>query len=189
MVNIFQGVFFGFLALLIAVVEIESEGRYGWAQKAPTWYRKTKWFQPGKPMTGYHVALIPTFFLLFHIPFAFGMEWTLKTEAAALSVYAVWILIEDYLWFVLNPYYGIAGMKKAWWHDFRFIPEGMWIMVVLSVGTGIFSGWEIYRGRLIGLIIVILLAIIVGRPLFVRYYNKMREPGKDDRDKYPIIKD
>lgn len=69
---LFSGIFFGFLALLIAVAEIEMEGKYGWAQKLPTWYKKQpKFWLKGKPMTGYHVVMFPIFFLLFHIPYFF----------------------------------------------------------------------------------------------------------------------
>ncbi len=33
--------FWSLFAVIVACIEIESEGRYGWAQKMPTWYRTT----------------------------------------------------------------------------------------------------------------------------------------------------
>ena len=54
-------VFLFVYALLFALVEIEIEGPYGWAERLPTWFRVTTpaarfygLFMRGKPLTGYH---------------------------------------------------------------------------------------------------------------------------------------
>lgn len=187
MLNLFSGIFFGILALLIAIAEIEAEGKYGWGQKFPTWYKKSKFWLKGKPMTGYHIVMFPTFFLLFHIPFFLGMEWSWKTEATSLSLWAMWILLEDILWITLNPHYGLKNFKEVWWHNCKMyfgVPEDFWTMILISVGTGIFSDWEAYTLRMTGFAFILIVAIF-GRKYFVKYYDAMRK--RDDRDKYPII--
>lgn len=128
--------FFGFVALIafiMALLEIQIEGAYGWASQLPTWrvnlhipavgmwqgYR-------GKPLTGYHLYLWLFTFLLPHITFLF-VKWDLKKELKLISFYVFFTTLEGLLWFFLNPAwgwqkfkFGIPWYKEAWFLGFPF---------------------------------------------------------------------
>lgn len=60
------------LAFLFANVEIQIEGRGGWAANLPTWRIEHHWlldlFLGGRAMTGYHAWVFSFVFLVFHFP-------------------------------------------------------------------------------------------------------------------------
>jgi hypothetical protein len=75
-------------ALLFALVEIEIEGKDGWAMNLPTWYRREPFYArvfalllSGKPLTGYHAVMFFIPFVSFHIGLAFGQPWSWGLEA------------------------------------------------------------------------------------------------------------
>jgi len=114
-------------AVLLALLEIQIEGKNGWAEKLPTWRFNLKFLDilPGfqKPITGYHIYFFFFVFFLIHIPFLF-MRWDLHTELIILSAYILTTRWEDFLWFVFNPNYGIKKFKKEYisWHPDWFGP-------------------------------------------------------------------
>ena len=129
--------FFWFLvAISIAIFEIELEGKYGWAEKSATWSRKFmppkafRLFAGARVLTGYHIFLNIFLFLFMHSPFFFGMEFTIIAELKLLAIYLVWTMFWDFLWFILNPYYGWSKFapKAVWWFG-----EEPWIMNKLPV--------------------------------------------------------
>ena len=110
------------LALLFANAEIQIEGRAGWAANLPTWRIEEHWlldiFWGGRPMTGYHLWVFSFIGFVFHFPLFFAAQWSLPLEARiAACVMFFWIL-EDYLWFVINPAYGWRRFKREYvpWH-------------------------------------------------------------------------
>jgi hypothetical protein len=117
-------VFWSFFATIVACVEIEAEGKYGWAEKMPTWYRVQGFlprlfgfFMNGKPLTGYHAFMFFVPLLIFHVPFVSGIPWTGPAELQALAMYFAWSVLWDYHWFVLNPHYaGRFSKDRVWWH-------------------------------------------------------------------------
>ena len=120
----FYVVYFGlaFLtAVLFALLEIQIEGKNGWAGKLPTWRRKNRfirWILGNKEFTGYHFYLWLFIFSLLHITLIF-LEWSLKKELILISFYILLLRLEDFFWFVLNPDYGIKKFKKEFipWHS------------------------------------------------------------------------
>jgi hypothetical protein len=109
---------FGY-ALLFAAVEIEIEGPHGWAERLPTWFRVTPLYarvygfaMRSKPLTGYHLVMFFLPLWSFHIGFVGGVPWTWAAEATTLSAYGVWLVIWDFLWFVLNPRFGWKRFQK-----------------------------------------------------------------------------
>jgi hypothetical protein len=71
-------VFIGFVALvswLFALLEIQIEGRHGWAQNLPTWRIDNKWTRAvyKKPFTGYHLYAQGFIFLMAHSPFGLNL--------------------------------------------------------------------------------------------------------------------
>ncbi len=118
------------LALLLALIEIEIEGKNGWAAKTETFrkdltkirfIKKITWSQE---LTGYHLFLNIFLIMFFHIPYFFGFSLTLANEFLILGYYLLFGVTWDFLWFVLNPYYGIAKFKKD---EIPWFSQNKWI--------------------------------------------------------------
>ena len=119
-----HALFFATLALaafLFAKVEVHIEGPNGWAAQLPTWRvqnRLTEILYGGRPLTGYHLY-VQLFVLVFvHLPYAIGTPLDWKFEALIWSWMILFWIVEDFLWFVVNPSFGIRKFKAEfiWWH-------------------------------------------------------------------------
>lgn len=114
------------IAFLIAKLEINIEGKHGWAKKLPTWRIKNKWtkiIMREYPLTGYHFYLMLTVLSFLHFPFFFGIKWNLSNEFVTLGMYFFIFLLEDFFWFILNPEFGIKKFHKDhidWHHQWVF---------------------------------------------------------------------
>jgi len=117
------------LAALFALVEIQTEGPHGWAAHLPTWRidnRFTRLVLSGKPLTGYHLYLLLFSLMMAHLPFAIDLsEFSWRAEARVISFLMIFWILEDFLWFVLNPHFGIRRFRREaiWWHA----PAWWWI--------------------------------------------------------------
>jgi hypothetical protein len=132
------------LAVVMALVEIEIEGPFGWAQKLPTPYRVSGPLARlfglvlgGKPLTGYNLLMFAATLVAFHLPFAFGAPWTAARELALLASWIAWSAVWDFLWFLLNPAYGWRRFRlgNVWWHS-RWLwrlPADYWIAAAASL--------------------------------------------------------
>jgi hypothetical protein len=112
--------FMAFMALILALWEIQIEGKDGWAANLPTRRITTGWLvklDGGRPLTGYHLYLMLFLVGFIHMPLFFT-PWSWRLEFLILGFGAGLGLIEDFLWFVLNPHYGIKNFRKGkiWWH-------------------------------------------------------------------------
>jgi len=127
-------------AFIFAKLEIEIEGPHGWAEKLPTWrverHTLLDWFFGGRPLTGYHVWAFALILFCFHMPFFWlAGSWSLRGELQVLAAYTAFWIIEDALWFVLNPHYGWRKFTRSnvWWHK-RWLfglPLDYWLMTVI----------------------------------------------------------
>ena len=108
------------MAVVLAILEIQIEGEHGWAKKLPTWrphpdhpvariYAK---IMSGKELTGYHAAMFTFVFLIFHLPYVFGLTFTIDHWLKTLSLFFIFVALWDFLWFVLNPYYPLKNFAK-----------------------------------------------------------------------------
>lgn len=114
------------MAMVLALLEIQIEGRHGWAENLPTWRPPAHhWLArlyakllAGKVVTGYHLAMFAFVFLVFHLPYVFGLPLTLERELKTVSFYFMFVVLWDFLWFVLNPHYPLKRFKREhiWWH-------------------------------------------------------------------------
>lgn len=110
------------LAFCFAKVEIHIEGGDGWAANLPTWRIEKHWlldvFFGGRPLTGYHAWALPFILLMFHFPAALIGTWSWQLEARALAGCFLFWIIEDFLWFVLNPAWGVRrfNRREVRWH-------------------------------------------------------------------------
>jgi hypothetical protein len=54
-----------------------------------------------------------------------------------MGFYVGMVFIEDFLWFVLNPYYGIKNFRKEkiWWHKKWWgpVPTLYWMLLIIVV--------------------------------------------------------
>lgn len=130
------------LGFFFAKVEIQIEGPNGWAESLPTWRIDEHWlldiFWGGRPMTGYHAWVFTFMMLVFHLPvFMHGLDqWTLKEEARIIASLQIFWTVEDFLWFVLNPAYGISKFSRHMipWHKkwFLFMPVDYWTFLIVA---------------------------------------------------------
>jgi hypothetical protein len=110
------------LGFFFAMVEIHIEGASGWAAALPTWRIEDHWlldiFWGGRPMTGYHAWVFSFMALVFHLPLFISGQWSLKFEARIIGSVMLFWIIEDFLWFALNPAFGLAKFLPQFvpWH-------------------------------------------------------------------------
>src|SRR5687768_11796653 len=130
---------FVFLAFTVAsafcwaMLEIQIEGPHGWAAKLPTWRLNNplvRWIYGPAGLTGYHVWAFLSTMLFFHAPFLWA-PWSVRLELRVLGAYLLFWLIEDFLWFLLNPHFGLRKFRPeiAVWHGRWFLgfPLLYWI--------------------------------------------------------------
>ncbi len=137
-------IFFLFLlwiSFCAAKFEIAIEGANGWAKNLPTWrLAPSSWvskvFFSDKPATGYHIwleictiSVIPSLYL-FVLP-----SWIIELRIVAFFLF--YCVVEDFLWFMLNPAFGIKNFRpdKIWWHQKHWwwiAPRDYYIFLVLG---------------------------------------------------------
>ncbi|TWT44647.1 hypothetical protein RAS1_10620 [Phycisphaerae bacterium RAS1] len=141
--------FMGLLAAAasFALFEIQVEGPAGWAANLPTWRVKNRWWErffPGRPLTGYHFWTLAFIAVVAHLPFAFNLPWTWRGELRSVAFILFFWVVEDFLWFVLNPHYGlrrfrpelIAWHQKTWWW---VAPRDYWVATAIAVALYVVS--------------------------------------------------
>ena len=110
------------LSFFFAKVEIQIEGAAGWAANLPTWRIEKHWlldlFWGGRAMTGYHAWLFPFIFLVFHFNCLLTSDWSWKLETRILGALLLFWVLEDWLWFVCNPAFGMSRFTSVMipWH-------------------------------------------------------------------------
>jgi hypothetical protein len=135
-------------ATAFALLEIQVEGAAGWAAGLPTWRRDNRWTRAllgGRTLTGYHLYCHIFVLTAVHLPFGLGLaNWTPSGEARAVAFLILFWILEDFLWFVLNPRYGVRGFTKeraawhatAWWW---IMPREYWIFLPVSAALYLWS--------------------------------------------------
>ena len=100
--------FINIFAILFALLEIEMEGKHGWAEKLPTVASGLGMF------TMYHIYMnIIVILVVFYTTQLLNVNiWT------SIHFIILWFLVEDVAWFILNPYYTLKKYTKEdiWWH-------------------------------------------------------------------------
>ncbi len=110
------------LAFFFAKVEIHVEGEGGWAENLPTWRIRNhpllKYLFWGRDLTGYHVWMLGFMALVFHLPVFVHGEFSMQIELRILGSLALFWVFEDFLWFVMNPAYGVRrfNSREVSWH-------------------------------------------------------------------------
>ena len=128
-----------FMAVILALWEIQIEGKDGWAAKTASWRIEKGWvlkFTGGRPLTGYHIFMTLFMLAIIHLPLFFT-SWSWQMEFLLIGFYMGMVLLEDFLWFALNPHYGIKNFRKGkiWWHKTWWgpVPSMYWFMLVAVI--------------------------------------------------------
>jgi len=122
------------------MVEIQIEGAQGWAAGLPTWRIENHWLldlcYSGRPLTGYHLWVFSFMALVFHLPMVMAGRPTWRLEARVLGCLMGFWIVEDFLWFVLNPAFGVAKFVpgKVPWHKHWFcgFPTDYWLFAAIG---------------------------------------------------------
>ena len=122
-----RNIYLFIIMLVLAYLEVQIEGKHGWATNLPTWKPKSdgqinrifKRIMSGKVATGYHLAVFAFVILILHLPFVFTFTWRWWRELEIISIFFLFVVFWDFLWFILNPYYGLKKFKaiEVWWHN------------------------------------------------------------------------
>jgi len=139
-------IFIFLTATIHALLEIQIEGPHGWAAKLPT-FRFTNWwtkkFTEVGYITGFHTFTLIFVLVFAHFPLFFVEQWSLANEALVLSFTFFHFVLEDFLWFVYNPHFGIRRFSRAyiWWHKrwFLGLPLGYWMGAICGVALYLFA--------------------------------------------------
>lgn len=133
------------LALLHALQEVQIEGRSGWARHLPTFQINVFFYKflGGKPLTGYHLYMLLMFITIFHGVFLF-QEWSIKLEMTIFGYFSWYFVIEDFLFFVVNPHYSLRHFKKDHieWHKRWFwgLPYTYWWGMIIGITLLLLGG-------------------------------------------------
>jgi hypothetical protein len=79
--------FMVFMALILALWEIQIEGKDGWAANSPGWRIEKGWLVKvtgGRPITGYHFYMTIFIIALVHLPLFF-VSWSWRLECLLLG--------------------------------------------------------------------------------------------------------
>ncbi len=185
MLTYIQPIYIFILALILAILEVQIEGAHGWAKNLPTWRAKPdKWYaklykkiMEDKDMTGYHLSLFSLILLLFHAPFFFGINWTWFQEIKIISIFFLFIIIEDYLWFVVNPHFTVKDFKGKHiiWHKKWLckLPQGYWLGALISFLLALLNNYY-FSGYLINWLIMFAILIIL--TIICKWFIKIFKP-------------
>ncbi len=190
------------LSIVTALLEIQIEGPHGWAAALPTWKIEWRWLSflnNGKPLTGYHLYLNTVQFLMFHFPVLFtGWSWTL--EWTLLAAYCEYFVFWDFLWFILNPYFGWQRFSRAyvWWfrHWIGHFPLDYFTLLTTSCAFillrgpspmpshlqyGVSGPWEQLLFWLAGMLVCLFLIVLIAR--YGQPRARLHATGRGHRDR------
>lgn len=125
------------LSLVMAFLEVQIEGNAGWAKNLPTWKFKNpiRSIIGWTTIDGYHVWLWAFIILIFHFPFIVGHNFSLDSELIVVESLLIFFVVEDFLWFVINPAWGLKKFftKEIPWHPTKifFLPQNYWISFLI----------------------------------------------------------
>jgi hypothetical protein len=189
------------MAVVFAGLEIEGEGKYGWAEKMPTWYRTTGIAARlyglalgGKPLTGYHSFMFVMPILVFHVQFFMGLTWTWQAEVMAWAVYFAFAPLWDYYWFILNPAYGFGRFRKenVWWHAKSYwvlgrLPHDYFMGWGISIFLAFVAGQVTQHAVLLATMLICTVLLILMSPRYHSWRLSMDDEELDERSKAGIF--
>ncbi|MEZ0286139.1 MAG: hypothetical protein ACAH79_13020 [Thermoleophilia bacterium] len=189
------------LALWFALIEIEIEGPHGWALRLPTWFRTRGpagrvygAISGRKPLTGYHLFMATLPLVILHLPFGYGADWSWAAEIMVLATFMAFAIAWDYLWFILNPAYGLRRFRRGevWWYagpwlgrlpyEYYAAVAGSFVVALIAWAAGGGAGVLAEQGRLVGALALLCLLAMAAAPAYGRWYRWMRRPEADEHE-------
>ena len=159
------------LSVLYALIEIELEAGCGWGVNIPT----------SQVMKSSHFTWYHMYMRLFLAVMCIGiwwfryyeLPWWKKVLIAGFFLTFI-LLLEDFFWFVLNPYFGLKKYNKdnIPWHTNWLGPTpihniyGLAILLVLAFFIGLHEIWYSFL-----VIIPVVVLIIMSAPLYHSFYK------------------
>ena len=107
---IIHSLFITIFAILFSLLEIEVEGKTGgWAKNIPTAPSGIGKF------TNYHIIMN----IMIILVVSYSTLTIVNNVYVVIYFIIAWFVIEDFCWFVLNPYFTIDkySKKDIWWHS------------------------------------------------------------------------
>ena len=171
-------------AVVFALIEIEIEGKHGWAAKLPTARNVVG------HLTLYHVYMVSLAILVVSGFVYFRERQPCSTVVqkqqqqqqqsslymvAKIAVHVIlYLLLQDFLWFVLNPHYTLTGYQSEaiGWHGgwlgglplFNFVGLGVVVTVLfIARKQELWGAFATY--------IALLLGVCATSPLYHIFYN------------------
>jgi len=123
-------------SVIFSLLEIQIEGGNGWAGKLPTWKIRDplKGIINFPYISGYHLYFWILLLFILHFPLFFGISFNIKNELSIIEVYVLILLIEDFMWFVFNPKWGVKKFftESIPWQAKKllYLPQIYWIAFV-----------------------------------------------------------
>jgi hypothetical protein len=140
------------LGMFFAKTEIQIEGANGWATALPTWriekHLLLDIFWGGRAMTGYHAWVFSFMFLIFHFPHVVQGSFSWRMEARCIAALMIFWIAEDFLWFVLNPAFGLARFSQDQipWHKHWMLGMPSDYLTYMLLG-GLLLAWSFLGGH------------------------------------------
>lgn len=165
---IIHTIFIVIFAVLYSILEIEIEGKSGWAENLPTQYSGIGRF------TYYHIILN----IIIILVITYSTLLLKNTNLWIVLFYIIiWFLVKDFSWFVLNPYYTLDkySRENIWWYsDEEWIlknPIHNWIGIIFLLLILIITQNIKLLNSLIVTIIMVLIVILISEE-YHRWYIK-----------------
>jgi hypothetical protein len=126
--------FWFMVAYVLAGLECEVEGPHGWASGMPTCRIENRALllvlRPvfaGRPVTLYHCFMFSLVTMIAHAGYFQGVPMGWTNECRFLATLFLLCPTWDFLWFVLNPAYGVENFRreKVPWHADRWWVWGL----------------------------------------------------------------
>ena len=174
-------------SFVYSLIEIELEEKDGWMTKIPTCKVVNI---GGKYLTLYHIYMI--LMITIAVCFQNRMSFTLNSFLNSASYVFLFLLLEDILWFVFNPYYTIKRYTKKhiWWHaDQPWIfnmPLHNYIILTLNLGITYITGIHDILFSIIYSICFVAVCIFLS-PLYHKLYMRLHRDRIKRREEGPKI--
>lgn len=127
---------------LFALLEIQIEGAQGgWAWNLPTWRKDSRLARlllGGRTLTGYHLYVHLFVLTVAHSAYGLGLPFSWAAEARIVAFLILFWVGEDFLWFILNPAFGLRRFRpehipwhrRSWW---GIMPREYWIGIPVGI--------------------------------------------------------
>lgn len=175
---IYHSIFIAIYAILYSALEIEMEGKDGgWAKNLPT--------VPSGigELTIYHCIMN----IIIILTVAYSTRLVNKKISIIIFFTIAWFLIEDFIWFILNPHFTFKKYTKKdiWWHG-----KQLWILGsplhnwIGFIAMGIFayiSKEKILAPSMMVMLSIVLFTIYIS-PFFHKWHNTTHIEKNIDND-------